>query len=252
MSGHFDSITKRVVAMISAILMIGLLQVDPIASDNSAIITCLNGRLAGLPSKCQSLSSEVAKDYSAYDKIPVGFYILGNYKAANETSPNWRYKLPGEQLEFRNSIIKRLEIPFSTWRISDRTNGHDGSIRINRMIDGIFDNFDRVTVGVNYGTGRITSVHFEMRSEVIHETETITDKMVFDKIKQDGEDYEVVSDQVQWDPISIHTSEMLSRGAKVTSNGKVMLVKQRIVAILRNDISKRYVFRMDGTLSYSE
>ncbi len=228
--------------MISAILMIGLLQVDPIASDNSAIITCLNGRLAGLPSKCQGLSSEVAKDYSAYEKIPVGFYILSNIRAANETSLSWRYKSPSDQLEFRNSVVNKLEIPFSTWRVSDYTNGHRGSIRINRMIDGIFDNFDCITIGVNYSTGRISSVEFDMRSEIRHETESITDKMVFDKIREDGSDYDILSDQVVWSSISKNLRAVLTEG------GNFLVVKLRILEIQRNADRKYYEFRMDGSL----
>ena len=147
-------------------------------------------------------------------------------------------------------------IPFKTWKLENRFQtlgtAHEGTIRINQMIDGIFDNLDSIWVTINFSTGRITIVEFTIVGEITREIETISDKKVFAKIKEDGPDYDITYDRTIWDPLTYKTNDLIGRGTVLAQNGKVVLVKQRTVEVKRNDARKRYVFRMDGSLLYSQ
>lgn len=242
--------------MIATLIGLSFLQGSLVDSDNATIIACLNGQLAGKPAKCQGLSDEFTRTMTIYDAKPGLRFMLSNIKARHQLSDVWIYPSQERKVEFLKAILNKLVIPFKEWsvtnRIENNPNDPEATFRINNSIGGVLDNFDCIVVGVNFSTGRITSVDLELEGEVRDEVETITDKKVFDKIKEDGPDYDIIYDKVVWSGLSYKTTDMLYRKAVVTPSGKVILVKQRTVEVKRNDTKKVYVFRMDGSLLYSE
>lgn len=242
--------------MTAILICLGVFQVNVIESDNASIIACLNGQLAGKPTKCLGLSSVFAKDLSVNDANPGLYFTLLNNERRNEIAAVWKYQTPEQKDGVLKATLSKLVIPFKEWTVAnnrlDITNNPFGTVRIINRIDGINDNFDSIVVGINFSTGRITTVSFEMRSEILRESETITDQKVFDRIREDGAIYDIINDNVSWNGLTFKTPEMLGRQGVVNANGKVILVKQRSVVVKRNSDSKRYVFRMDGSLLFSE
>ena len=231
--------------MITSLILFRFLQADSITSDNAAILACLNDQMVGKDSKCQGISSDLSSAMFVSDGNPGQRFTLQSHKHSNERAAPWKYDSAETQASFNKWVVSKIVMPFQSWSVKfvppAIPNYPSASIRINRAVEGLFDNFTRISIGLNYSTGRVTSVSFEGRGELLHETESITDKIVFDQIKADGLDYEIVSDWIQWDGLA------KNRRAVLTSAGKYVLAKVRIVVVKRNAEPMVYRFRMDGT-----
>ena len=232
--------------MIASLIFLRLFQGDSIPSDNAAILACLNDQMSGRDSKCLGLSSDLTSAMDISYGNPGQRFTFHSYKHSNERTATWKYESAETQACFNNWVVSKIVTPFKSWSVKfvppAIPNYPCASIRINRTVDGLFDSFTSISIGLNYSSGRITSITFEGRGELLHETESITDKKVFNQIKADGPDYDIVGDWTQWSSFTKNFRSVL------TPDGKFVLVKVRIIQVKRNSEVKGYRFRMDGTL----